>query len=241
MEAALRLVRAIPPDSDAYPEAQAAIAQWQPEWQQSEKMLVDLTAAADEQNWDRVLAIAATLPETPFWQRHGTPIIQSAQAEIDQRGRSLLQQAFDHAFRREFTAALDCLSRISPYASVYERVPQKIEEYTRNRDLRAQYFLHEAFRAAQEKNFDRALEHLNQIDRGASVYFLAQEKITEYVEKQQIRTDYLLTQATLRAKIDDFPAAIRLLQQISSSNPQYSLAQDAIAAYRTAWQSQEKS
>jgi serine/threonine protein kinase len=231
VQVAIQLAQDVAPGSKVYEEAQRAIARWQQEQAQAEWLLPQIDAAHTTQTWDRVLQLIAQMPQTDYWQAHFADLQVEAQTNLDRQGESLLSQAFDRALERDFVTALEYLDQISPRSVVYDRVPAKVAEYTQKRDVRALYYLQEAFNAAENQDFDAALANLAQIHPATPVYPLAQDKLAEYLEKQQIRAQYLLIRAENRATLEDFTGAILLLQQVAPDTSAYDAAQAKILEY----------
>jgi len=228
---AIQMAMAIAPDSPAYADAQAAIVQWQAEWQSLQQHLARIETAETQADWETVLALAEQLPTNPFWQAQRMELMQQAKRGLDRQGRLHLQAAFDAAYAQEFGKALEQLQRISPRSAAYVLVPEKVAQYTQGRNIRAQYFLQLAFNQAQAQDFDLALGYLQQIDAAAPVYGLAQQKIVEYTEKRDLRSQYFILRAANRATLQDFAGAILLLQQVSPHSPGFAVAQTQILTY----------
>lgn len=203
LDTAIALAQSIEPENPTYETAQVAIAQWQQAWKEADAIFTRIEVAMGDRQWEQVMQQSRGLPEQPFWQKKVQPLIDKAQAELNQQGQALLQQAFDAAVQRNFVAALASLGQISPHSAAYERVPPKMSEYAQKRDIRAHYFLQQAFDAAQTYEFGDAIEYLRAIPPDAPPYDLAQQKIAEYLEKEQIRANYLLQQAQGRAVVHD--------------------------------------
>jgi tetratricopeptide (TPR) repeat protein len=235
-DAAIQLAQSVAPESDLYDDAQVAIAQWQKDWQAAETEFKSLESAFASQKWSNVLNHADRIPEIAFWQEKISPMVQQSREQVELQANQKLQQAYQLASMREFTQALQLLRQIPPESSVYAIVPTKISEYTQKQGIRASYLLQQAYNYAAERNFTDALSYLDQVPEGTSSYPIAQRKVVEYTEKQNIRADYLFLRAENRAAVRDFTGAIAHLRQIPQSTRIYDKAQEMIVSYTAAEQ-----
>ncbi len=99
----------------------------------------------------------------------------------------LLQQAYNQAAAQDFTGALASLKQIPNDTPAYANAQSKITEYTQKERIRANHLLQKAYNWADEKDFTRALEYLQQIPEDAPTYAQVREKIVEYTEKQGLK------------------------------------------------------
>lgn len=93
--------------------------------------------------------------------------------------------------------------------------------------------LQAAFDYAYGRNFTQAIAELKRIPTGSPVDALAQTKLKEYQEKQNIKAWFDLQQAYNRAIAQDFTQAIAFLYQIPTGTDAYDIAQTKIAEYRS--------
>ncbi len=231
LQEAIRMAQTIAPESEVYRQAQAAIAQWQEDWDVAVNQFSEMNTAFDNQQWTTVLQQSESMPDNEFWQAQVATFVQQAQAEIDAQHQDLLQRAFDRALERDFALAVAHLEQIPSEVSFYDQVTTKMAEYIEKREVRARYFLQQAFDFAASANFTDALANLRQIPPEADLYEVAQEKIVEYTESQQIRASHLLQQAYEQASVEDYATAITYLQEIPSDVPFFGLAQQKILEY----------
>lgn len=232
LPAAIALAESVAPESSAYESAQTAIDRWQQEWDRTTANFQLIEAAAAEQRWQDVLQTAQEIPIHEFWQAQIAPFVKQAQTESEHQGEQLLQEAYNHAYQKDFTAALAALRQIAPTTAAYAGVPDKLAEYQEKQGIRAKFLLQQAYKAANERNFSQAIVHLRQISPETPSFAIAEQKIAEYTEKQQIRASYLLQRAYNQAIARDFAGAIEYLQQIPADVPAYDVAQQKILEYR---------
>ncbi|HIK10851.1 MAG TPA: serine/threonine protein kinase [Oscillatoriaceae cyanobacterium M33_DOE_052] len=129
---------------------------------------------------------------------YGTPVYDTAQAQIkqyqEQHQQQLediahrqLQQAYDRAINRDFSGALQLLSQIPPGTSAYEIVQQKIAEYSQKQEIKANSVLQQAYEKAAARDYTGAIHLLRQVPRGTTAYEIGQTKIVQYSQHIQPR------------------------------------------------------
>jgi len=241
LDEALQLAESIATNSTAYEAAQEAIAQWQENWDNAKEQFEAIEQAFDQSRWQDVIEQAAQIPDIDFWQQQIAPKVQQAQVNLEQEAEGLLQQAYTQAINKDFTGALKSFQQIPKGTKAYAQVEAKTAEYKQKQQVRAQYFLHQAYNQAIDKNFTAALEYLRKVPRGTTVYAQVQQKIAEYEEKQQVKADYLLHRANNRAIVRDFAGALEHLRQIPEDTPAYSQAREKIVEYTAQQDSQDTS
>ncbi|MGQ4648684.1 protein kinase domain-containing protein [Lyngbya aestuarii] len=228
---ALRLAQSINSDSAAYQKAQAAIAQWQQDWQKNKEQFKAVENAFAQGRWQDVLNLASKTPNISFWQQQMQPMVSQAQANLEQEAQQLLQQAYNQAYAGDFTEALITIEQIPQGTKVYTQVQGKITEYTQKRRLKAGYWLHQAYSRAMVQDFTGALVYLRKIPQDSPAYAQAQPKIVEYTELQHTKANYLLQRAYNRAIVRNFTGALEYLKQIPEATPAYPTAQQKIVEY----------
>lgn len=189
IETAIATASAIAPESPSFLTAQQSIQQWQHEWDQSVQRFRELEIAYDAQDWLGVLRNGRDIPATDFWNAQKAPFMQQAQQQVDLQGHAVLQDAFNLAYQHQFVEALDALRRIPPEAAAYAHVSKKFIEYEEKRDIRAQYYLQQAYNDAQRGHFAQAIAYLQRITPETPTYAIAQRKQLEYRQKQELRAN----------------------------------------------------
>ncbi|TBR60531.1 serine/threonine protein kinase [Mastigocladus laminosus UU774] len=107
---------------------------------------------------------------------------------------------------------------------IVEQAKAKIETQTNN-------LLARAYEKAAVKDFNTAVEYLQQIPQENSVHNLVQQKLAEYQQKQHIRAVFLLQQAYNKAEIGEFNSAVNFLQQVPKNSSVYATAQTKLEEY----------
>ncbi len=129
---------------------------------------------------------------------YGTPVYDTAQAQIQQYQQQhqqqlediahrQLQQAYDRAINRDFSGALKLLGQIPPGTSAYEIVQQKIAEYSQKQEIKANSVLQQAYEKAAARDYSGAIHILRQVPRGTTAYEIGQTKIVQYSQHIQPR------------------------------------------------------
>ncbi|XHX81122.1 MAG: serine/threonine protein kinase [Stenomitos frigidus ULC029] len=112
-----------------------------------------------------------------------------------------------------------------------QRVQPLVQQSTQQAAAAAAQLLRDAYGRAIVKDFAGAIVALKQIPEGTSVHTKAQEKLREYVEKQQIQSISYLQVAYDQAEAKMFDKALKSLQKISGETPTHATAQAKIREY----------
>lgn len=184
LDEAIRLIKSVPDDSDAYDKSVSARETWRQEWNQASAQFKTAQQAFNQQQWLDVLIAARRTPEVDFWQRKLQPLVEKAKQEVEVVSQQLLQEAYLKASEKDFAGALALLGQIPPETPTGAQIKPKLTEYNRKQQIRAEYLLQQAYDQALERNFYQAQKYLSQIPKGTSTYKTAQIKLVEYSRKQ---------------------------------------------------------
>jgi serine/threonine protein kinase len=188
LQGAIALAKTIPPHSNVYPEVQATIEEWQQQWLQAAEQYLLAETAFNEGRWSDVIQAANQVPDILYWQSKTNQLIQQARVNIETQTQSLLAKAYERAEARDFSTALDYLRQIPAESSAGALVKKKLAEYNQKRQIRAAYFLQNAYKKAAFGDFDSAVQYLRKIPKDTTVYAQAQTKLQEYTQKQRWQT-----------------------------------------------------
>jgi len=188
LQGAIALAKSIPSHSNVYPEAQATIEVWEQQWLQAAEQYLLAEQALNEGKWSDVLKTATKVPDILYWQSKTDRLVQQARVNIETQTQSLLAKAYGKAEAKDFSAALEYLRQIPPESSAGAIVQKKLAEYNQKRQVRAAYFLQNAYKKAAFGDFDSAVRFLRQIPKNTKVYAQAQTKLQEYTQKQLWQT-----------------------------------------------------
>lgn len=188
LEGAIALAKSIPSYSNVYPEVQATIEEWQQQWLQAAEQYLLAEEAFNESRWSDVFKAATQVPDILYWQSKTNKLVQQAKVNIETQTQSLLSKAYERAEARDFSTALDYLRQIPEESSAGALVQKKLAEYNQKRQIRAAYFLQNAYKKAAFGDFDGAVRFLRQIPKDSAVYAQAQTKLQEYTQKQRWQT-----------------------------------------------------
>ena len=190
LQEAIALVKSIPSHSNVYPEAQATVEEWQQQWQVAAQQYQIAQTAFNESRWSDVLHAVAKIPNILYWQSKTDKLVEQASVNIEAQTQDLLAKAYDSADIKDFSTALQYLRQIPQESRAGALVQEKLAEYNKKRQIRAAYFLQNAYKKASIGDFDLALKLLQNIPNDTLVYAQAQVKLNEYTQKQRLLADY---------------------------------------------------
>ncbi|MEH2012524.1 serine/threonine-protein kinase [Nostoc sp.] len=190
LQEAIALVKSIPSHSNVYPEAQATVEEWQQQWQVAAQQYQIAQTAFNESRWSDVLHAVAKIPNILYWQSKTDKLVEQASVNIEAQTQDLLAKAYDSADIKDFSTALQYLRQIPQESRAGALVQEKLAEYNKKRQIRAAYFLQNAYKKASIGDFDLALKFLQNIPNDTLVYAQAQVKLNEYTQKQRLVADY---------------------------------------------------
>lgn len=186
LDGAIATAKSIPANHPAYPEAEAAIEEWRRDWSIAATEFQVAEQAFNDGHWLDVLEEERKIPAISFWRQKIEPLIHQAKAQMEAEAQQLLQKAYERALEKDFTTALEILKQIPPDTSVSKTVQQKLAEYKKKQNIKADYLLGQAYKRAEVKDFLGALSFIKQIPEEASAYKQAQAKIAEYSQMQRL-------------------------------------------------------
>jgi len=189
LEGAIALAQSIKPNSSVYSEAQATIGEWQQEWKVAAQQYQAVENAFNENRWRDVLRTAPQIPDILYWQSKSDKLVKTARANLEIQSKKLLNKAYQRAGEKDFSTALNYLQQIPQESSSKTIVQQKLTEYNQKQQIRAAYLVQKAYNKAAEGNFDGAVEFLQQVPPGTSIYAQAQAKLIEYTQKQRLQAE----------------------------------------------------
>lgn len=186
LDGAIALAKSIPLNSNIYPDAQASIDEWQKQWDIAAQQYNAAQQAFNERRWADVVRAGSQVPDILHWQSQTDKLVQQAQANLEAQSKDLLAQAYEKASLKDFSGALDYLSQIPEESSAGTIVQQKLAEYNQKKQIRAAYLLQKAYNKAAERDFDAAVQFLQQVPKDTPVSATAQAKLIEYSQKQRV-------------------------------------------------------
>lgn len=160
---------------------------------------------------------------------------------LDPYGDSLLQKASNAATTQQFLIAMDYLKQIPVHTQAYAQAQAKMPEYEekqrikvqRERDEKADEALKQAYAAAGNNDYKRALSLLRRIPEDTKAYRTAQSQIPGYEHQaQEIEAEKKLKDAEWWANSEGYLIAINKLNSIPKETRVYATAQDKIAEYQ---------
>lgn len=203
LEGALTLARSIPSNSNVYPEAQATIGEWRQEWEVAAQKYEIIEQAFKDNRWADVLRSASQVPDILYWQSKTDKLVEQAHINVEAESKNLLAKAYQKAGARDFSSALDYLQQIPTESSTSSVVKQKLAEYNQKRQVRAAYFVQEAYNKAATGDFDGAVGFLQQVPQDTPIYAQAQAKLIEYSQKQRLQADKIPSDDSRRSQLPE--------------------------------------
>ncbi|MGC1199232.1 MAG: hypothetical protein WA882_20225 [Geitlerinemataceae cyanobacterium] len=180
-------------------------------------------------------AVAHTL--IALWKQgklpqHLAPLMQQAESGIDEfQAKGYLEAARIQATQQDYAKALKYLKQISTEVSVHPQAQAKITEYTEKQTLQAKAWMQKANALAKLKDFSGARIYLKQVPDNTPVYPVAQNKMNEYAQTQNVQANFWFKEASKLASQGKLSAAITYLQRIPLGTSIYTVAQNKITEY----------
>jgi hypothetical protein len=187
LKQAINLAQSIPNHSNVYPEAQAAIEQWQKQWDKDSQHYFLAEQALKERRWTEVLYHSPKVPANSYWQAKIQSLVEEAKTNIEEQTQALLTKAYAKAEERDFAMALYYLKQIPEESSAGRIVKQKLSEYNQKRQVRSRYYLYQAHNQASVGDFFGAIKLLDRVPQDSPIYPQARKKIQEYSQKVRLR------------------------------------------------------
>lgn len=134
LQGAIELANRIPKTSSSYKDAQAAIAEWNRDWQKGEAIAAAARKAMQEQNWvlaNEKIAVLQDFPQDHWRYQRATALSQLVLAE--QRGRQVLMQARTLATGAQATqlgAAIGLLSQINRQTYAWMDAQKPLQQWS---------------------------------------------------------------------------------------------------------------
>ncbi|BAZ15571.1 serine/threonine protein kinase [Calothrix sp. NIES-4071] len=105
-----------------------------------------------------------------------------------------------------------------------------VAQANRHIEVTSKTLLAKAYERAGAKDFNTALDYLEQIPKN-STNTVVEQKIAEYTQKRHVRAAYLLQQAYQKATNQEFEVAVKYLKQIPEDTSVYATAQAKLIEY----------
>ncbi|HEY9724985.1 MAG TPA: serine/threonine-protein kinase [Chroococcales cyanobacterium] len=187
LDEAIALAKSVPNDSSAYQESVAAVQKWRSEWSKASLQFQAVQDAFNDGRWQDVLEEARQAPNIAYWQQQIEPFVAAAKPELEHQAQELLQQAYQQARQKDFTAALNSLKQIYPETPTGTKIKPKLAEYQQKQQVKADALLQKAYELGAQRDFSSALKYLAQISEDTPAYEKAQIKLAEYSQKQDFK------------------------------------------------------
>jgi serine/threonine protein kinase len=176
------------------------------------------------------IALAKSIP-------NNSNVYPEAQATIEEWQKQW--QLASENYRKAETAAQE--ERWSDVLKIAPRIPdilywqsktdKLVARAQANTDIENNGLLAKAYDKATNRDFDTAINYLEQIPQKSLKGDVAREKLLEYREKRQVRAAYLLQKAYNKAEGRNFDDAMKYLEQIPQETTVYAIAQAKLIEY----------
>jgi serine/threonine protein kinase len=179
---------------------------------------------------DGAIALAKSIPTN-------SNVYPEAQATIEEWQKQW-QLAAENYQKAELAAKDD---RWSDVLRIAPRIPdilywqsktnKLVERAQANTDIESQNLLTKAYGKATNRDFNSAINYLEQIPQKSTNGDVARQKLLEYGQKRQVRAAYLLQKAYNKAENRNFDDAVKYLEQIPQETTVYAIAQAKLIEY----------
>lgn len=143
------------------------------------------------------------------------------------------EQALKEGNLSDAISAVEKLPFTSYWRAKREKLIEKTIEKTQAQlAAETEILLNQAYESAANQDFAAALKYLRQIPPETSAGVIIQQKLAEYNQKMQIRSNYLLNKAYQKASVNDFGSAIKFLEKIPTSSDIYPQAKIKLQEYK---------
>ncbi|WP_353932287.1 serine/threonine-protein kinase [Okeanomitos corallinicola TIOX110] len=143
------------------------------------------------------------------------------------------EQALKEGNLSDAVSAVEKLPFTSYWRAKREKLIEKTIEKTQAQlAAETETLLNQAYESAANQDFATALKHLRQIPPETSAGAIIQQKLAEYNQKMQIRSNYLLNKAYQKASVNDFGSAIKFLEKIPASSEIYPQVKVKLQEYK---------
>ncbi|AKG20012.1 serine/threonine-protein kinase [Calothrix sp. 336/3] len=179
---------------------------------------------------EQAIALAKSIPT----HSHVYPEVQATIEEWQNQWQLAAEQfnlAQKFADEGKWSEVLQSSAQVPDILYWQSKTDQLVERAKINIDIETKNLLRKAYDKAREKDFTTALNYLQQIPPESNAGAIVQQKITEYEQKQQVRSVFLLQNAYNKAASRDFAAASQYLQQIPKNSSVYATAQNKLREY----------
>lgn len=156
--------------------------------------------------------------------------IAGRQATPSQAGQTRVLGLFSGR-SRSLSLSQRTIAQVQTPASWQMQLAQRTQTQLEDR---AHRFLQAAYDRAAKRDFASALAFLEQVPRSASIRGKADVKMVEYREKRNIQAEYWVYRAEYLSHAGDYDGAIRYLQQVAPETSAFRQAQERLAEYRQA-------
>jgi serine/threonine protein kinase len=195
------------------------------------EILSDAITEYQAGNLEKAIDLAKSIPSysNVYPEAQETITEWEKQWHADTKNYLLAEQAIEEGNLSDAVSAVEKLPFTSYWRSKREVL---IEKTQATLEAETQNLLNQAYKSAENKDFTAALGYLRQIPPETSAGAIVQEKLAEYQQKLEVRSDYLLHKAYQKALANDFAGAINFLNKIPKNSKIYPQVQVKLKEYQ---------
>jgi hypothetical protein len=228
LSGAINLARQIPPSSPVYKEAQTTIAQWQNQWQSSQKFYDTALAAIRQQDWDKAYDQIRILKETSFdhWRTQKAGEL-AQRINQEKRARQVLAQAQALAASQQpeqVSQAIDHLSQVGRNTYAWADIQPQLNQW-------AEVLLKAGLQQWQARNLDGAIA----FGRRALVASKAAKEAQNLIRLSEARKLAIATDTNWQVAPQHFwnlMGAVSTIAHIPSDSRFHLIAQLSLASWK---------
>lgn len=198
---------------------------------QAQQLAIQAEEAYQAGSLEEAIAIAESIPED-------SAIYEESQAQLAQwrqewANANASVTTIEEAHQsQDWLTILRTAAQVPGTPSLQERIAPLVQQAQIQVDNEAFANLKTAFSLAETRNFNDAIDYLEQIPPESTLAARVQPKLEEYHQKKEVRARYNFHQAVNYAQKREFKQAINYLSQIPPNTPVSDIAQAKLAEYK---------
>jgi serine/threonine protein kinase len=194
------------------------------------RRLLKATEAYQKGNFTEAMSLIQSIADDSEAYQEAQQLAQKWQKEWQQSNQNYQQIQEDFA-QENWSNVLKKAKKMPQVPYWNSKINPLVQQAQKQIETKAYQLIKQAFEQAENRQFTKALEYLQQIPPESQIYNQVELKLVEYREKQDIRAHYHLQQAFNRAEKRDFLGAIEFLRQIPNQSSVGEVAQAKITQY----------
>lgn len=195
-----------------------------------------INLAEQEEYYQAIVALEQISQDTSVYIEAQAKKNQYQKLIRDKKAQSLLEKAINNANEAKYRESIEILTQISNETKIYTEVQEIIEQYKKLIQIEdnklAEELFSQATTFAEQKDYIKAIDVLEQILKTTEYYNIAQNNIIEYKKlKLEQEANHLYTKAIENASEGEYQRAVVCLANITENSDLYIEAQTRIEEY----------